>query len=174
MLSSSARASRDRAPAFVRCDDVAARAPIRRLTGTTWPVTSQSNRCDRGDRCLTEGAASSRVAASIHVATCTGWTAAIDGTPTLAHQPGIHRQRGGRPARMRVADVAAKNSRSVSSALAGGGDEHGTREALIVRAASDVLMVIQLWNRVNSSLQKARTRVTKIRDRDHLAPSTFT
>jgi hypothetical protein len=34
---------------------------------------------------LTRGAASSRVPASIQVATCTGWTAAIDGTPTLAH-----------------------------------------------------------------------------------------
>ena len=31
-------------------------------------------------RCLTLGAASSRVPASIQVATCTGWTAAIDGT----------------------------------------------------------------------------------------------
>jgi hypothetical protein len=35
---------------------------------------------------LTLGAASSRVAASIQVATCTGWTAPIDGTPALAHQ----------------------------------------------------------------------------------------
>jgi site-specific recombinase XerC len=35
---------------------------------------------------LALGAASSRVSASIHVATCTGCTAAIDGTPTVAHQ----------------------------------------------------------------------------------------
>jgi hypothetical protein len=57
------------------------------LTGTTWPLTSQSNRWrSAASRCLTDGAASSRVDASIHAATCTGWTAAIDGTPTLAHQ----------------------------------------------------------------------------------------
>jgi hypothetical protein len=37
---------------------------------------------------LTLGAASSRVPASIHVATCTDRTALIDGTPTLAHQAG--------------------------------------------------------------------------------------
>jgi hypothetical protein len=37
-------------------------------------------------RCLTEGAASWRFDASIQVATCTGWTPAIDGTPALAHQ----------------------------------------------------------------------------------------
>jgi hypothetical protein len=37
-------------------------------------------------RCLTEGAAGSRVAASIQVAACTGRTAAIDDTPMLAHQ----------------------------------------------------------------------------------------
>jgi hypothetical protein len=49
------------------------------LIGTTWPLTSQSNRCrNAASRCLTLGAASSRVAASIHAATCTGWTAAID------------------------------------------------------------------------------------------------
>jgi hypothetical protein len=35
---------------------------------------------------LTEGAANLRVDASIQVATCTGWTAAIDGTPISAHQ----------------------------------------------------------------------------------------
>ena len=45
------------------------------LTGTTWPVTSQSNRWR---------IAASR--ASIHAATCTGCTAASDGTPPLAHQ----------------------------------------------------------------------------------------
>ena len=37
-------------------------------------------------RCLTEGADSSRVPASIHAATCTGSTAAIDDSPTLPHQ----------------------------------------------------------------------------------------
>jgi len=36
--------------------------------------------------CLTDGAASSRVDASIHAATWTGWTAVIDGTSILAHQ----------------------------------------------------------------------------------------
>src|SRR6516162_9900874 len=56
------------------------------LTGTTWPVTSQSNRWRiAASRCLTLGAASSRVDASIQVPTCTGWTAAIEGTPALAH-----------------------------------------------------------------------------------------
>jgi hypothetical protein len=69
------------------------------LTGTTWPVTSQSNRWRIGaSRCLTLGAASSRVPASIQVATCTGCTAPIDGTPALAHQaPGIRQRRGRRP-----------------------------------------------------------------------------
>ena len=48
-------------------------AALRRLTGATWPVTSQSNRWRIAvSRCLTLGAASSRVAASIHVPTCTG------------------------------------------------------------------------------------------------------
>jgi hypothetical protein len=57
------------------------------LTGTTWPVTSQSNRWRiAARRCLRLNAASSRVPASIRVATCTGWTAPIDGTPALAHQ----------------------------------------------------------------------------------------
>jgi hypothetical protein len=57
------------------------------LTGTTWPLTNQSNRWrNAASRCLTEGAASSRIDASIQVATCTGCTAAIDGTPALAHQ----------------------------------------------------------------------------------------
>jgi hypothetical protein len=35
---------------------------------------------------LTLGAAGLRVAASIQVATCTGYTAAIDGTPASSHQ----------------------------------------------------------------------------------------
>jgi hypothetical protein len=57
------------------------------LIGTTWPLTNQSNRWrTAASRCLTEGAASSRIDASIHVATCTGCTAAIDGTPISAHQ----------------------------------------------------------------------------------------
>jgi hypothetical protein len=38
---------------------------------------------DQTSRCLTLGAASSRVDALIHVATCTGRTAAIDGTPAF-------------------------------------------------------------------------------------------
>jgi hypothetical protein len=45
---------------------------------------------------LALGAASSRVSASIHVATCTGCTAAIDGTPTVAHQARILPPRGHR------------------------------------------------------------------------------
>jgi len=53
---------------------------------------------------LTEGAASSRVAASIQVATCTGWTAAIEGTPALAQQEFLRGSVVG-PARVRVADV---------------------------------------------------------------------
>jgi hypothetical protein len=35
---------------------------------------------------LTHGAPSLRVPASTQEATCTGWTAPIDGTPALAHQ----------------------------------------------------------------------------------------
>jgi hypothetical protein len=55
------------------------------LTGTTWPVTSQSNRWRiAASRCLKLGAASSRVPVSIQVATCTGWMAPIDGTPAAA------------------------------------------------------------------------------------------
>ena len=57
------------------------------FTGTTWPVTSQSKRWRiAASRCLTLGAASSRVPASIQVATCTGYTASIDATPAVAHQ----------------------------------------------------------------------------------------
>jgi hypothetical protein len=39
-----------------------------------------------GEPFLELGAASLRVPASIQVATCTGWTALIAGTPPLAHQ----------------------------------------------------------------------------------------
>ncbi len=43
------------------------------LTGTTWPVTSQSNRWrTAARRCFTVGADSARVCASIQVATCSG------------------------------------------------------------------------------------------------------
>ncbi len=89
MLSSSARASVGSSTGV--CPDVTTcrgpRTDAAGLTGTTWPVTSQSNRWRiAASRCLTVGAASSRVAASIQVATCTGCTAAIDGTPALAHQ----------------------------------------------------------------------------------------
>jgi len=57
------------------------------LIGTTWPLTNQSNRWrSAARRCLTVGAASSRADASIHAATCTAWTAAIDGTLALVHQ----------------------------------------------------------------------------------------
>jgi hypothetical protein len=59
-----------------------------RLTGTTWPTTSQSKRCRTATRrCLTVDAArSSCVSISIQVATWSGCTAAIDGTPTSLHQ----------------------------------------------------------------------------------------
>ena len=128
MLSSSARASAGSStgvcPQVTTCRGP--RTEPAGLTGTTWPVTSQSNRWRiAASRCLTLGAASSRVPASIQVATCTGWTAAIDGTPTLAHQaeeflggPGIG------PARVRVADVGGEEFEEAHrGALAGGGDE---------------------------------------------------
>jgi len=55
---------------------------------------------------LTLGAASLRVPASIQVATCTGWTAAIDGTSAAAHQArNSSAARGIGPAGVRVADV---------------------------------------------------------------------
>jgi len=57
------------------------------LTGTTWPVTSQSNRWrTAASRCFTVGAERSRVCASTHVATCSGCTAVSDGTPCRSHQ----------------------------------------------------------------------------------------
>src|SRR5262249_42696286 len=60
---------------------------------------SQSNRWRiAASRCLTLGAASSRVDASIQVATCTGWTEAIDGTPAAAHHDKIPLQLEHRPA----------------------------------------------------------------------------
>jgi hypothetical protein len=93
MLSSSARASAGSSTGV--CPVVTMwlgpRTACAGLTGTTWPVTSQSNkRRIAASRCLTLGAASSRVAASIHAATCTGWTAAIDGTG----EPGRERECG--------------------------------------------------------------------------------
>jgi hypothetical protein len=109
MLSSSARASAgsstDVCPDVTMCRGP--RADAAGLTGTTWPVTSQSNRWRIAtSRCLTLGAASSRVPASIQVATWTGWTAAIDGTAD-ARVPGQEFIRGAGigPARVRVADV---------------------------------------------------------------------
>jgi hypothetical protein len=51
------------------------------LTGDE-PIEQMS---DRGELLLTLGAASSRVPVSIQVATCTGCTAPIDGTPASAH-----------------------------------------------------------------------------------------
>ena len=65
MLSSSARAS-DGSSTGVCPDVTTCRGPrtdAAGLTGTTWPVTSQSNRWRiAASRCLTLGAASSRVA----------------------------------------------------------------------------------------------------------------
>src|SRR5438067_13618995 len=86
MLSSSARASAGSSTGV--CPDVTTwlgpRTECAGLTGTTWPVTSQSNRWRiAASRCLTLGAASSRVPASIQVATCTGWTAPIQLRPGL-------------------------------------------------------------------------------------------
>jgi hypothetical protein len=56
------------------------------LTGPTWP-TSQLKGCRTvASRCLMVGAASSsRVSVSIQAATCSGCTAAIDGTRTPSH-----------------------------------------------------------------------------------------
>ena len=57
------------------------------LVGMTWPITSQSNRWRMAASCcLTLGAALSRVCSSIKVATCSGCTEAIDGTPAFSHQ----------------------------------------------------------------------------------------
>ena len=57
------------------------------LIGTTWPVTSQSNRCRRAARrSLTVGAACSCVCCSIQAATCSGCTAVIDPTRLASHQ----------------------------------------------------------------------------------------
>jgi hypothetical protein len=79
---------------------------------------------DRGSRCLTLGAASSRVAASIHVATCTGWTAAIDGTPTLATAEKFIGGAGIGAARVRVADVGGEEfEEAYAGVLAAGGNE---------------------------------------------------
>jgi hypothetical protein len=128
MLSSSARASEGSSTGV--CPDVTTcrgpRTVCVGLTGTTWPLTSQSNKCrSAASRCLTEGAASSRVAASIQVATCTGWTAPIAGTPALAHQ--ARNSSAARAYARRVCGLrmlAAKNSRKAHpGALAGRGDE---------------------------------------------------
>ena len=88
MLSSSARAGRVEhrvCPGVTTCRGP--RTEPAGLTGTTWPVTGRSNKWRiAARRCLTLGAAGLRVAASIQVATCTGYTAAIDGTPASSHQ----------------------------------------------------------------------------------------
>ena len=132
MLSSSARASAGSStgvcPHVTTCRGP--RTEPAGLTGTTWPVTSQSNRWRiAASRCLTLGAASSRVPASIQVATCTGCTAAIDGTPALG-APG-QKFLGGAgigPPRVRVADVGREEfEKAHAGALAGGGDERRQR-----------------------------------------------
>jgi hypothetical protein len=97
------------------------------LTGTTWPVTSQSNKWRTpASRCLTLGAASSRVPASIHVATCTGCTAPIDGAPALAHQgKEFFCSSSIGPSRVRVADVSREEfDEAHPGALADGDHEH--------------------------------------------------
>jgi hypothetical protein len=60
---------------------------VRRVDRHDLPVDQPIEQVmQRRSRCLTDGAASSRIEASIQVATCTVWTAAIDGTPAFAHQ----------------------------------------------------------------------------------------
>src|SRR5271169_4506882 len=129
MLSISARASAGSRTGV--CPDVTTcrgpRTDPAGLTGTTWPVTSQSNRWRiAASRCLTLGAASSRVPASIQVATCTGWTAAIDGTPALAHH--ARDSSGGPvvgPARVGVTDVGGEEFQEAERRAIAGGDELG-------------------------------------------------
>ena len=128
MLSSSARASAGSSTGV--CPDVTTwrgpRTEPAGLTGTIWPVTSQSNRWRiAASRCLTLGAASSRVPASIQVATCTGCTAR-DRRHAGARAPGQKFLRGAGigPARVRVADVGGEEFEEAhAGALAGGGDE---------------------------------------------------
>jgi len=95
------------------------------LTGTIWPLTSQSNRWRiAASRCLTEGAASSRVAASIHVATCRLYGS--DRGYADAHAPGqkFFRSPVIGPPRVRIADVGGKEFEEADGrALAGGGDK---------------------------------------------------
>ena len=110
-----------------RHDVAGARAPSAAgLTGTTWPVTSQSNRWRiAASRCLTLGAASSRVAGldpgrDMH---------RLDGGDRRhagARAPGQEFIRGAGigPARVRVADVGGEEFEEAhAGALAGGGDQ---------------------------------------------------
>src|SRR6202011_2017575 len=134
MLSSSARAS-DGSSTGVCPDVTTCRGPrtdAAGVTGTTWPVTSQSKRWRiAASRCLTLGAASSRVLASIQVATCTGCTAVIDGAGIRAPAEEFLRGAGIGPARVRIADVGGEEFEEAhAGALAGGGDQrrdHGRR-----------------------------------------------
>ena len=130
MLSSSARASAGSSTGV--CPDVTTcrgpRTDAAGLTDTTWPVTSQSNRWRiAASRCLTLGAASSRVPASIQVATCTGWTAAID-RHAGNRAPGQEFIGGAGigPARVQVADIGGEEFEEAHRrALAGDDDERG-------------------------------------------------
>ena len=136
MLSSSARASAGSSTGV--CPDVTTcrgpRTDAAGLTGTTWPVTSQSNRWRiAASRCLTLGAASSRVAGldpggDVH---------RLDGADRRhagARAPGQEFIGGAGigPARVRVADVGREEFEEAhAGALAGGGDQrrdHGRRE----------------------------------------------
>ena len=128
MLSSSARASEGSSTGV--CPDVTTwrgpRTDAAGLTGTTWPVTSQSNRWRiAASRCLTLGAASSRVAGldpgrDMH---------RLDGGDRRhadARAPGQEFLRGAGigPPRVRVADVGGEEFEEAHrSALAGGSDQ---------------------------------------------------
>src|SRR5215469_12934902 len=130
MLSSSARAS-DGSSTGVCPDVTTCRGPRTEpagLTDTTWPVTSQSNRWRiAASLCLTLGAASSRVPASIHAATCTGWTTSIDGHAD-AGAPGQKFLCSSciSSARVYVADIGREEFEEAHrGALAGCSDERG-------------------------------------------------
>ena len=134
MLSSSARASAGSStgvcPHVTTCRGP--RTDAAGLTGTTWPVTSQSNRWRiAASRCLTVGAASSRVAGldpgrDVH---------RLDGGDRRhagARAPGQKFLRGAGigPARVRVADVGGEEFEEAhAGALAGGRDERRERGA---------------------------------------------
>lgn len=89
MLSSSVRASAGSSTGVLPWRTLCAgpRTEAAGLNGTTWPTTSQSNRWRiAASCCFTVGAERSRVWPSIQAATCSGCTAAVDGTACFSHQ----------------------------------------------------------------------------------------